>query len=79
MKVPIHKGPIERNMIAGLPRNIAILGGTMGSALVLGLQNLWMIIALIPIYVGLVILYRLDPYFLEILVTHVNENDFLVP
>jgi len=79
MKIPIHKGPIERNMIAGLPRNVAILGGTMGSALVLGLQNLWMVIALMPIYITLIILYRLDSYFLEILIAHVNENDFLVP
>lgn len=79
MRVPIHKGPMERNMIAGLPRNVAILGGTIGSAVVLGLQNVWMILVLAPIYVVLIILYRQDPYFLEILISHVNEDDYLDP
>ena len=79
MKVPIHRGLIERNMIAGVPRKVAILGGTIGSALVLGMQNAWMILVLIPIYVILVLLYKSDPYLLEVLVSHVNEDDYLEP
>ena len=79
MKVPIHRGLIERNMIAGVPRNVAILGGTLGGALVLGMQNAWMILVLIPIYIVLVVLYKSDPYLLEVLVSHVNEDDYLEP
>jgi type IV secretory pathway TrbD component len=79
MKVPIYRGLIERNMIAGVPRTVAILGGTLGGALVLGMQNAWMILVLIPIYVILVVLYRSDPYLLEVLVSHVNEDDYLEP
>ena len=66
-------------MIAGVPRTVAILGGTIGSALVLGMQNAWMILILIPVYMMLVVLYRSDPYLLEVLVSHVNEDDFLEP
>jgi len=38
-----------------------------------------MILVLIPIYVIIVLLYRSDPYLLEILVSHVNEDDYLEP
>ena len=79
MKIPIHRGLIERNMIAGVPRKVAILGGTIGGALVLGMQNAWMILVLIPFYLTLVVLYRSDPYLLEVLISHVNEDDFLEP
>ena len=79
MKIPIHRGLIERNMIAGVPRKVAILGGTIGGALVLGMQNAWMILVLVPIYLILVVLYRSDPYLLAVLVTHVTEDDFLEP
>lgn len=79
MKVPIHRGLIERNMIAGVPRKVAILGGTIGGALVLGMQNAWMILVLIPFYAVLVALYRSDPYLLEVLVSHVNEDNYLEP
>jgi type IV secretory pathway TrbD component len=66
-------------MIAGVPRNVAILGGTLGGALVLGMQNAWMILVLIPVYIILVVLYKSDPYLLEVLVSHVNEDDYLEP
>jgi type IV secretory pathway VirB3-like protein len=64
-------------MMAGLPRNIAILGGTFAVALTLGMQNIWMLFVFIPVYFTLYALYKHDPYFLEILIQHLNDDDFL--
>ena len=64
-------------MMGGLPRNIMILGGTMAAALILGLQNIWLGLIFVPVYAALRFLYKKDPYFLEVLVRHMNEDDFL--
>ena len=77
MRLAINRGLTERVMMGGLPRNIMILGGTVAAALVLGLQNIWLGLMLVPVYAGLRLLYRKDPYFLEILVRHMNDDDFL--
>ena len=77
MRLAINRGLTERVMMAGLPRNITILGGTLAAALVLGLQNIWLGLIFVPAYTALRFLYKKDPYFLEILVRHVNDDDFL--
>ena len=77
MRLAINRGLTERVMMGGLPRNIMILGGTVAAALVLGLQNIWLGLILVPVYVALRLLYQKDPYFLEILVRHMNDDDFL--
>jgi type IV secretory pathway TrbD component len=33
MKIPLYQSTTERIMIAGLPRNIAIIGGTLAAAI----------------------------------------------
>ena len=77
MKLAINKGLTDRVMMGGLPRNIMILGGTVAAALILGLQNLWLSLVALPVYIALQLLYRKDPYFLEILLRHINDDDFL--
>ena len=77
MRLAINRGITERVMMGGLPRNIMILGGTMATALILGLHNIWLGLILIPVYGTLRFLYKKDPYFLEVLVRHMNEDDFL--
>jgi type IV secretion system protein VirB3 len=77
LKLAINKGLTDRVMMGGLPRNITILGGTVAAALILGLQNLWLSLIAVPVYIALQLLYRKDPYFLEILLRHINDDDFL--
>jgi len=79
MKVPLYLSTTERIMIAGLPRNIAIIGGTLGAAIVLGFQTLWVLPFIFLIYIMLVILYKKDDYFIEILLDHIKEDDYLFP
>jgi type IV secretion system protein TrbD len=77
LKVTIQKGLTDRIMMGGLPRNIMILGGTFAATLTLGMQNIWMFFVFVPAYFTLYALYKHDPYFLEILIQHLNDDDFL--
>jgi len=79
MKVALHHAATERIMLGGLPRRVAILGGTVAASLVLGLHNLYVIPVIVVIYVILTVLYRYDPYFIEILLSHIKEDDYLYP
>jgi len=79
MKVPLYQSTTERIMIAGLPRNIAIIGGTFGAAIVLGFQTLWALPFIFTGYIILVILYKKDDYFIEIILDHIKEDDYLFP
>lgn len=79
MNIPLHHAATERIMMGGLPRKGAILGGTMAASLVLGLHNLYVIPVITVIYIILTVLYRYDSYFIEILIAHIKEDDYLYP
>jgi len=79
MKIPMYHGIIQRIMIGGIPRNIAVLGGTIAGAIIIGLQNLLVIPVIIAIYLLLLFLYKKDHYFLEILIEHINNKAYLLP
>jgi type IV secretory pathway TrbD component len=79
MKIPLHHAATERIMMGGIPRKVAILGGTMAASLVFGLHNLYVIPIIFVIYIILTVLYRYDPYFIEILLAHIKEDDYLYP
>ena len=40
---PIHKSLTDKILIMGVPRELAILNGTIGAAVTFGLQSLWAI------------------------------------
>ena len=77
MKIPVFRGPIERIMMVGLPRNIAIISIAFVAAIVLGLQNIWILVVAVPVFIAVRFMYKKDPFFLEILLQHINEDDHL--
>jgi len=79
MNVPLYAATTERIMMGGIPRRLAILGGTVAAALVFGLHNLYVIPLILAVYVTLTVLYRLDRYFIEIVLLHIKEDDYLYP
>jgi type IV secretory pathway TrbD component len=79
MNIPLHHAATERIMMGGIPRRIAILGGTMAASLVFGLHDLYVIPVIAIVYITLTVLYRCDPYFIEILLAHIKEDDYLYP
>ncbi|WP_375207668.1 VirB3 family type IV secretion system protein [Hyphococcus sp.] len=76
--VPVHRSLTEPIMMAGAPRGVAILNGTVAAAVGLGLQMwaaglvLWMIGQAAAVYAA-----KKDPKFLEVGVRHLKHKGYL--
>ena len=76
--VPVHRSLTEPIMMAGAPRGVAILNGTIAAAVGLGLQLwvagivLWMIGQGAAVYAA-----KKDPKFLEVGVRHLKHQGYL--
>ena len=76
MKVRIYKGISDRITIGGVPKNIFILLVTISAACFLALESIYVLLISFAIYLILFILYRIDPFFLEILIKHINQPEY---
>lgn len=76
--VPIHRSLTEPIMMAGAPRGVAILNGTIAAAVGLGLQMwvagivLWIVGQAAAVYAA-----KKDPKFLEVGVRHLKHKGYL--
>lgn len=76
--IPIHRSLTEPMMMAGAPRSIAILNGTIAAAVGLGLQ-MWIAGILLFLIGHGVAVYaaKKDPKFVEVGVRHLKHKGFL--
>ena len=63
-KVLIHRSLTEEIMLGGVPRNMAILNGTVGAAIGVGGGSFILIPIFISIHLLLALLHKNDPLFL---------------
>jgi type IV secretory pathway TrbD component len=75
MKVKAYKGLSDRIMIGGIPKKLFILLSTVSAVLFLSLESIYVLIISFVLYLLLVLLYRIDPFFLEIFYKHINQPD----
>lgn len=74
-EVPLHRALCEPILLAGAPRTVAIVNGTVAAALGLGLR-LWLA-GLVLWVVGhslAVFAAKRDPHFAEVLVRHLRQR-----
>jgi type IV secretion system protein TrbD len=77
-EVPLHRSLTEPILLAGAPRNIAILNGTIAAALGLGLQMwlagilFWAIGHSLSVFAA-----RRDPAFAPVLIRHLRQKAWL--
>jgi type IV secretion system protein TrbD len=78
MEIPVYRSLTEPILIAGAPRSIAILNGTMAAALGLGLQ-MWLggLVIWLSGHTLAVLAARYDPQFAEILPRHLRHKVLL--
>ena len=76
--IPVHRSLTEPIMMAGAPRGIAILNGTIAAAVGLGLQ-MWVagIILFMIGHAGAVYAAKKDPKFVEVGVRHLKHKAYL--
>ncbi|CAD0363375.1 VirB3 family type IV secretion system protein [Xanthomonas hortorum pv. pelargonii] len=66
-EVPVHRALSTPRLIAGIPRDMAIVSFTMAAALVFGLQSWWSVPLCLVIHIGLVLLTKYDTQWPEAL------------
>lgn len=77
-EVPLHRSLTEPILLAGAPRSIAIVNGTVAAALGLGLR-LWAAGLLVWIIGHTVAVFaaKRDPQFVDVLARHVRHRGWL--
>jgi type IV secretion system protein VirB3 len=79
-EVPLHRSLTEPIFMAGAPRAVAIVNGTLAAAVGIGLR-LWLVgIALGVVgHVLAVCGAKADPQFMDVFARHVKHKPFLEP
>ena len=73
--VPLHRSLTEPILLAGAPRTVTIVNGTLAASIGLGLRlwlagiALWFILHLIAVWAT-----RKDPLFIEVLMRHIRHK-----
>jgi type IV secretion system protein VirB3 len=77
-EIPLHRALTEPILLAGAPRTVAIVNGTLAAALGLGLQ-LWIagIVVWIVGHGAAVYAAKKDPAFMDVLVRHIRHKGYL--
>lgn len=63
-------------MIAGVPRQFFMLNGTLGAAIVLGMQFFYAIPVFVIIHFIAVMMAKRDPYFFQVLLRHMRQKNY---
>lgn len=78
LEVPLHRSLTEPILLAGAPRAVAIVNGTVAAALGLGLRlwiagiALWVIGHSLAVFAA-----KRDPHFVEVLARHLRQRAWL--
>lgn len=75
-RVPVHRSLCSPILIGGVPREFAILNGTLFAVLLLGVKTLVSIPLFITIQTIAVLLAKKDPYFLQTFTIHLKQKHF---
>lgn len=78
LDIPLHRSLSEPIFIAGAPRAVAILNGTLAAALGIGLR-MWLAGLLLGIVAQSLAVWaaKLDPQFVEVFARHLRHKSFL--
>ena len=74
--VPLHRALTEPMLLAGAPRALAILNGTVTAAFVLGLHWLYALPLGALVHLGAVVCAKRDPQGFEVLLGHLRRHSF---
>lgn len=66
-EVPVHRALSTPRLVAGIPRDVAVLLFTAAAALVFGLQSWWSIPIYAALHIGCVIATKYEPQWPEAL------------
>lgn len=75
-EIPIHRSLTEQILLGGVPRQMALVNGTLGAAMVIGLHS-WIGIPLcLVIHLAAVVATKKDPQFFDCFKRHINQKSY---
>ena len=75
-EVPIHRSLTQQIMLGGVPREIAILNGTITAAIVLGMHSLMGLPLGVIIHAATLVLAKRDPEFFNVFRRQIRQRRF---
>lgn len=75
-EIPIHRSLTQPIMIGGVPREIAILNGTITAALVLGMHSFYGLPLGLVIHIASLTLSKRDPQFFATFRRQIKQRSF---
>ncbi len=75
-EVPIHRSLTQPILIAGVPREFALLNGTLSAALIFGMQIIWALPLTLVAHFFAVGLTKKDPQFMQTIKRHLHQKAF---
>ncbi len=79
-EVPLHRSLTEPIFMAGAPRAVAIVNGTLAAAVGIGLR-LWLVGIALGVVGHMLAVWgaKADPQFMDVFARHVKHKPFLEP
>lgn len=74
--IPLHRSLTEPILLAGVPRTLAILNGTVAAAFGIGLQSFYVLPVCFVFHVAAIILTKRDPQFFECFRRHIKQKRY---
>jgi len=75
-RIAVHNSLTKPILLAGVPRRLAILNGTLCAALTLGLHLWYGIPIALVIHVSAYYLTRKDPSFFDVILRHTHQKNY---
>lgn len=76
---PVHRSLIHRNLIFGIPAVGMMILLIIAVFTMYILQQYYFGFVIFALFITMRIMTKKDPYLVDILVTHVNQKDMLIP
>ncbi len=73
-RIPLHQSLTTPILLAGLPRRLAILHTTIAAAVVLGLQEIYLLPVFLVTHLLAMLLTKHDAYFFEVILRHLRKK-----
>lgn len=75
-EIPIHRSLTEQILMGGVPRQIALLNGTLAAALGLGMQSWLSLPICLIIHILAVVATKRDPQFFDCFKRHIRQKSY---
>ena len=75
-RIKLHHSLATPMLLAGVPRQFAILNGTICAALVLGLHAFYLLPLFIVVHLVAAVMAKKDPYFFDVILRQIKKKKF---